>query len=394
MPLSGLKVLDFSALLPGPLASRILADLGADVLCVQAPQRPDLVRTLPPLDARGRSATDLHLNRSKRAITLDLKRPAATALIKRLVAEYDVVLEQFRPGVMERLGLGYAALSAANPRLIYCSLTGYGQRGAYRDRAGHDVNYMALSGLAGYSGTRAGGPPLLATPMADVAGGSLHAVTGILAAVIERGRSGLGQVIDVSMTDAMFSLNCLYGPGWLQSGVDPEPESTLLNGGSFYGYYPTKDGRYLAVGGLETKFRERLCRGLQRPDLIALAHSDDAAEQREFKRALTEIFAGKTRDEWMAVFAHLDACVEPVLSFAEAARHPHVRTRRLLTEVPDQDGTQTQLACPLKFSRSAPTYRHAGMKTGTEAVLRDLGFDESEVSRWAREGVFGTAKDG
>jgi len=392
MPLTSLKVLDFSTLLPGPFASMTLADLGADVLRVVAPRRTDMVRAMPPVDARGRSPTDLHLNRSKRTIYLDLKQPAALRIVKRLVVEYDIVLEQFRPGVMERLGLGYADLKVLHPGLIYCSLTGYGQSGPYRDRAGHDNNYMAISGLASYSGTRAGGPPLLGTPMADVAGGSLHAVIGILAAVIERQRSGLGQAIDISMTDAMFTMNAVYGPGFLYGGVEPKSEQMLLNGGSFYGYYRTRDARYVAVGGLEPKFREQLCLGLGRPDLIGLAQSGAADDQREFKRILGDLFLGKTRDQWVAAFAGLDACVEPVLSFSEAVRHPQVLARNLVVNVPDDEGAQVpQLACPLKFSRSTPDYRHVGRgaATQTRAVLRDHGFADADIAGFARDGAFG-----
>ncbi len=393
MPLSSLRVLDFSTLLPGPFASMMLADLGARVLRIEAPHRADMVRAMPPLDARGRSPSDLYLNRSKQALRLDLKCPAAVQIVKRLIVDYDIVLEQYRPGVMDRLGLGYADLERVHAGLIYCSLTGYGQSGPYRDRAGHDNNYTAVSGLADYSGTRAGGPPLWGTPMADVAGGSLHAVIGILAAVIERQRSGRGQAIDVSMTDAMFAMNAVYGPGWLHGGVQPQAEKMLLNGGSFYGYYRTRDQRYLAVGGLEPKFREQLCIGLGRPDLAALACSDAEPDQHKFKGLLTELFLSKTRDEWMAVFADLDACVEPVLSFAEAARHPQILARGLVVNVPDGGGASVrQLACPLKFSRSTPVYRHLGGAGAQDhAVLRDHGFDDAEIASYAREGAFGDA---
>ena len=190
-PLVSLKVLDFSTLLPGPFASLLLADMGAQVLRVESPSRPDLLRQLPPHD-RGTSASHAYLNRNKRSLALDLKQPAAIEVIKRLVLDYDIVIEQFRPGVMDRLGIGYDVLKLLNPRLIYVAITGYGQTGPYRERAGHDINYLALSGLASHTGRKDGGPLPLGFQAADVAGGSLHGVVGLLAAVIARQHSGLG----------------------------------------------------------------------------------------------------------------------------------------------------------------------------------------------------------
>ena len=200
--LKGLKVLDFSTLLPGPFATLYLADLGAEVIHVESPTRPDLIRLLPPY-ANGQATAHSYLNRNKQSIALDLKDPHNIASIKQKISEFDIVIEQFRPGVMQRLGLDYQSLAAINPRLIYCSITGYGQTGLYKDKAGHDINYLALSGIAGHSGRQDSGPPPMGIQIADVAGGSLHAVIGILSAVIERQRSGQGQYIDISMTDCV-----------------------------------------------------------------------------------------------------------------------------------------------------------------------------------------------
>lgn len=191
-PLQGLKVLDFSGLLPGPFASLILADLGADVLRVEAPSRPDMVRLMPPYATDGTSAAHGYLNRSKRSIAIDLKKPEGLDIVKQLIAEYDIVIEQFRPGVMDRLGAGYEALKAINPKVIYCSITGYGQTGPYKDRAGHDMNYLAIAGVIGYNGRQASGPAPMAVQVADIAGGSCHAVIGLLAAVIHRQGTGRG----------------------------------------------------------------------------------------------------------------------------------------------------------------------------------------------------------
>jgi len=213
--LNGLKVLDFSTLLPGPYASLMMADMGAEVLRVESPTRPDLVRALPPKDASGESAAHSYLNRGKKVIALDLKKPEAIEIVKQLVSEYDIVLEQFRPGVMSRLGLGYEQLKAINPKLIYCSITGYGQSGPFKDRAGHDINYLALSGVADYSRRRGEKPVPQGVQIADIAGGSHHAVMAILAAVIKRNNLNEGQYLDISMTDCAFSLNAMFGAGFL-----------------------------------------------------------------------------------------------------------------------------------------------------------------------------------
>lgn len=391
--LSSLKILDFSGLLPGPYATMMLADLGADVLRIESPTRPDLLRNTPPLDGDD-SAAHCYLNRSKQSIALDLKQPESLELIKRLVNKYDIVLEQFRPGVMERLGLGYKVLSKANPKLIYCSLTGFGQTGPLRDRPGHDNNYLALAGVAGYTGREDGGPLPLGVQVADIAGGSLHTVIGILAAVLYRDRTGAGQAIDISLTDTAFALNALYGSGYLACGVEPEPGRMLLNGGTFYDYYRTKDGRYFSVGSLEPQFRKLLCAGIGRPELDKVSLSENPEDLRAFKEAIRNAFLSKTYAEWLAVFDQLEACVEPVLKFSEASQHPHIKAREMVVEVPKPDGmTQRQIASPIKFSACQPEYRHIGGKLGahTGEVLQKLGLTKQEVNKLKEKGVFGAS---
>src|SRR5699024_8991668 len=221
------------------------------------------------------TARDNYLNRSKRSITVDLKKKEAVEQMKELVKEYDIVLEQFRPGVMQRLGLGYKELKEINPSLIYCSLTGFGQTGPYRDRPGHDINYISMAGLSSYSGTKENGPANNATQIADIAGGSLHAAVAILSAVVYRNRTGVGQELDISMTDCAFTMNAIAASGYLVEGTNPEPEKLRLNGGIFYGFYETKDGRYFSVGSLEPKFRKLLCKGIGREDLYELSMSEN-----------------------------------------------------------------------------------------------------------------------
>ena len=245
--LKGLKVLDFSTLLPGPFATLYLADLGAEVTHVESPTRPDLIRLLPPY-ANGQATAHSYLNRNKKSIALDLKDSANIALIKSKITEFDIVVEQFRPGVMQRLGLDYETLAKLHPRLIYCSITGYGQTGLYKDKAGHDINYLALSGIMGHSGRQDSGPPPLGIQIADVAGGSLHAVIAILTAVIERACSGQGQYIDISMTDCVATLNSMAAAASLAGNTAQQVEKEYLNGGTFYDDYQTQDGRYLSIG--------------------------------------------------------------------------------------------------------------------------------------------------
>lgn len=388
-PLASLKILDFSTLLPGPFASLLLADMGAEVLRIESPTRIDLLRVLPPHD-RGVSASHAYLNRNKRSLALDLKQPEALEVVKQLLQDHDIVLEQFRPGVMERLGLGYDALKAINPKLIYVSITGYGQTGPYKDRAGHDINYLALAGLASHTGRADSGPLPLGMQVADIAGGSLHGVIGLLAAVIARQQTGQGQHLDVSMTDCAFSLNAMAGAGYLACGEEPGREQQVLNGGSFYDYYRSRDGRWMAVGSLEPPFMKQLCSALGLEPLAALGLSPQPAQQKKLKDALKIEFEKHDFSELCALFAELDACVEPVLSLGEAVRHPQLKARNLVVEVPRGDGTrQAQMACPLKFSNGLPTPRHIGAAVGehTDQVLGELGFSVERIAALRRTKV-------
>ena len=364
----------------------ILSDLGAEVLRVESPDLPDFIREIPPIEG-GDSAVHQHLNRSKQSISLNLKKQEAIEIVKALVQDFDIILEQFRPGVMERLGLDYDTLKAVNPKLIYCSLTGYGQTGPYRERPGHDNNYLSIAGIAGYSARKNQSPVPMGVQIADIAGGSLHSVIAILSAVIHREQTGEGQYVDLSMTDASFALNAMFGPGYLSSGVEPQPEETELNGGTFYDYYETKDGRYLSVGSIELPFQQKLCEVLEIPYKLA--------EQKEihlFKLMIKEKILEKTYAEWLECFQDGTACVEPVLTFSEAAQHPQIQARNMVVNVPKGDGTtQKQIASPIKSTAYEQAYNYVGGERGADTieVLKDIGLNTEEINRLIDKNVFG-----
>ncbi|MEK7373463.1 MAG: CaiB/BaiF CoA-transferase family protein [Thermodesulfobacteriota bacterium] len=389
-PLKGLKILDFTTLLPGPYATMTLADLGAEVLRIVSGSRPDLTTIQPPfLPGTNLSCATAYLGRGKRCMALNLKAPRAGEIIRRLMADYDILIEQFRPGVMAKLSLDYETLKVANPGLIYCSLTGYGQTGPLKNRAGHDINYLARSGIMSYSGRKTSGPCLTGIQIADVASGSNNAVIGILAAVIHRQRTGEGQHIDVSMTDGVVAFNAISGAAFLVDGTENRREEGFLNGGSLYDFYETKDGQYLSFGGLEPQFFAAFCETIGRPDLIP--GSVAPPELPRVKEEVREALKTKTRDEWMALFAKVDACVEPVLALGEALADPHVSARGLVVEVDlPGEGTVRQLGHPIRYSATPPEYRSAGVPAGTHTreVLRELGYTDAEIEKFEKTGLF------
>ncbi|MBF0289418.1 MAG: CoA transferase [SAR324 cluster bacterium] len=378
-PLINLKVLDFSTLLPGPYATMMLADLGADVLRIEAPDRPDLLR-------EAHVAAYEALNRNKRGMHLNLKIPAAVEIVKHLIQKYDIIIEQFRPGVMKSLGLDYDTLQKENPRLIYCSLTGYGQNGPLSNRAGHDINFMALSGMNSFSGTQEQGPSLLGVQVGDVAGGSMFSVIGILSAVLHRDKTGEGQHVDVSMLDGTIAQTLISAVEWLEEKKNPDYETGLFNGGSYYNNYRTKDGRYLSIAAMEPKFFKILLKVLELPE------SFEIIDQVAFRDLVRQKIITKTLAEWTAIFEPLDACVEPVLTMEEMEQHPQVQARDMIIHMNKTDGTtQKQLAHPVKFSKSSPVYEHVGPVPGehSEEVLQEFGYSADEIKQFRDRGVLG-----
>lgn len=386
LPLKGLKILDFSTLLPGPYATQLLADMGAEVLRIEAPKRPDLLKMMPPMVGNV-SAAHASINRNKKSLALDLKQPEASTIIESLLDQYDIIIEQFRPGVMEKLGLSFDTLKAKQPKLIYCSITGYGQTGPLKDKAGHDINYLALSGLASYSGKLETGPVLSATQIADIAGGSHHAVMAILAAVIERSTTGKGQYLDVSMSDAAFALNTMFGASALVSGVDPSYGREMLNGGLFYDYYKTADNRYLSIGSLEPVFANRLMEQLGLQHLLPKLMDQRSSAQQEVKQAIARQIVKKSLHQWQNEFGNLDACVEPVLSVNEAAQHSHFIERNMICEATDEKGnTIKQINNALPFKQSCQYKAGVQLGANTQEVLESISMSEEQIQALRAKG--------
>ena len=388
--LDGLKILDFSTLLPGPYASLMLADMGADVLKISSASKPDIVVNYPPqIGDTGISACQAWLGRNKKTMFLNLKTEEGKAVVKELVKEYDIVLEQFRPGVMDKLGLGYEELKKINPGLIYCALTGYGQSGPLRDAAGHDINYMSRSGIISHAGRKAEGPSLMNFQIADIAVGSLNSVIGILAAVNYRRNTGKGQFVDVAMMDGCVPFNSLDGAAFLVSGEEPEREGEMLNGGCIYDYYETKDGLYMSVGSLEPQFWRNFCLGIGREDLIEGTVWPQNVN--EIKAEIRGIFKTKTREEWTKIFTEYDACVQPVLNLKEALiEDEHVTERQMVVEVdmPLHEGMKVkQMATSIKLSECPCEYKFAGYPLGyhTKEIIEKLGLNYDELEE---KGVF------
>ena len=388
--LDGLKILDFSTLLPGPYASLMLADMGAEVLKISSAGKYDLVQDYGArIEGTDISACQAWLGRNKKTMFLNLKTPEALQIVRQLIMEYDIILEQFRPGVMQKLGLGYDTLREINPRLIYCSLTGYGQTGPLRDAAGHDINYMSRSGIISHAGRQEGGPSLMNFQIADIAVGSLNSVIGILAAVYRREQTGRGQYIDIAMLDGCVPFNSLDGADFLVSGRQPEREGQLLNGGCMYDYYETSDGGYMSVGSLEPKFWAAFCRAIGREDLISGTVRPDNTPA--VKEEIRGIFRTRTREEWTKIFSETDACVQPVLDLREALlEDEQIRAREMVVEVGlplHEDVKVKQMGTAVRLSETPCEYRHAGYPLGhhTREIIESLGLDYEAL---AARGVF------
>ena len=364
-----------------------LADLGADVVSVVAPGRKDLMNAFPPtITETGLGASTSWLGRNKRTIYLNLKKPQSVAAIKKMVREYNVVVEQFRPGVMKRMGLDYETLREENPSLIYCSITGYGQDGPLAMRPGHDINYMALSGNLLLLGDEDGKPVMPNFQLPDVAGGGLMTVIGLLSAAYYREKTGKGQYIDISMFDSVLPFTCIEGSGELAAKKYPGWKGKAMSGlsqGSAYDFFETSDGKYMSIGALEPKFFAGLCKGLGIDEWTDGKIVTEDPER--VTSVLAEAFRKKTRDEWTEIFRNIDTCVEPVLTVTEMCENEHVLARNMVPEVPvplSEGKTVQQLGTPVRLSESPVIYNHAAYPVGyhTAEVLSQLGYRGDEIA--------------
>jgi len=351
--LGGIRVLDLSRLLPGPFLTMILADMGADVVKVEDPHVGDYLRVFPPTKA-GVGGRFLAVNRGKRSIAIDLKTAEGKATFLSLVERADVVVESFRPGVMDKLGIGYAALAARRPEIIVCSISGYGQTGPYVDRAGHDLNYIALAGALAMTGQAGEAPQVPGVQIADLAGGALWGATAILGALVGRARTGKGAHLDISMTEgALALLAAELGNFDCNRAARPTRGTETLNGGvACYGVYRTSDDRYLAVGALEPKFWIALNQAIGRPP-VAAELLGNAAEQARVRGELAAILATRTAAEWQAALAGCDCCVEIVTELAELPEHPLHKAREVFFELDGALQVRTPLGAPT-HARPAP----------------------------------------
>lgn len=383
-PLAGIRILDLTRLLPGPVATLHLADLGADVVKIEDPQVGDYARTLGKGQGED-SAYFRMINRNKRGLRLDLKKPEGVEIFMTLARESDGVVESFRPGVADKLGIGYEPLRQVNPRIAYCSISGYGQDGPYRHLAGHDLNYLGYAGVLEQIG-QAGGPPAIPNfQIADLLGGALTAAMGILAALLEAQRTGQGRHIDVSMTDsvlahAYFAMLCLS-----DAGASAPRGTDLLSGGlPCYAVYETADHRYMAVAALEPKFWQSCCQVLGRPDLVE-RHWVTGEEGGKVKAELAAIFATRSRDEWAALFAPADCCVTPVLSPEEALANEQITARRMVVE---SNGLK-QFAPPLRVSEFDFEIERTAPKVGEHnaEILSQAGYSQAEIDNFKARGV-------
>ena len=363
-PLRNLKLLDLSRQLPGPFCSMLLADLGVDVLVVAAPN--DAMGIGIPL-----------VQRNKRSMTLNLKHPEGKKLFERLAMDADIILEGFRPGVTERLGIDYASMAKLNPRVVYCSISGYGQDGPYRDKVGHDINYLGYSGVLGMSGAAGNPPTIMPVQVADIGGGALMATVGILSALMAREHTGRGQFVDISMMDGSVAWNVFHTLLYFAFGAQPQRGATQLTGHNpCYAVYETKDGKYVTVGALEGHFWRNLCEQLGVPEFV----SDQFAEgerREEMFRALRDKFKQKTQAEWLTQLDPVDICFGPVNTIPEALKDPQIQARGLIKEV----AGRTLIASPIKLSDTPAAEPTLPPDFGqhTDEVLRALGLSAAQI---------------
>lgn len=386
--LEGIRVLDLSRLLPGPYCTMMLGDLGAEVIKVEEVNGGDPTRHTPPkIGTQG--AAFRQVNRNKKSIAINLKNPEGRGVFLKLCETADVVMEQFRPGVVDRLGVGYDAVSEINPRIVYCSLTGFGQDGPHRDRSGHDLNYLALSGVLGITTADDGKPAMPGIQIADIAGGMVAAF-GILAALLAREKTGRGQYVDVSMFDVMMAMLPIAGAQQFAGKDFQVGDKFLLSGAyPFYNVYETGDGKWMTLGALEPKFWANFCVAVGREDLVARQFSEGEARAQLFEE-VRQIFKSRTLAEWVLLMRDADCCCEPVLSLGEAFDHEQARARQMVMDVRSATaGVVKQLGFAYKMSETPPRLNTLSPELGenTDDLLAEIGMSVEEQGRLKESGI-------
>ncbi|WP_236035074.1 CaiB/BaiF CoA transferase family protein [Alkalihalobacterium elongatum] len=388
-PLNGIRVIDLSRLLPGPYCTSFLADFGAEVIKVEEPHVGDYARWEEPKVGK-ESAIFSSLNRNKKSVTLNLKTNESKEVFIELIKTADVLVESFRPGVMDRLGLGYKELSEINPKLIYCAITGFGQTGPYAKLPGHDINYLSYAGLLELQGELNQKPALSSVQIADIGGGSLMAAIGILIAIINRGKSGKGQFVDISMLDGAVSWLQTILPNYFVNKEKPvRGELTLSGGKACYEVYETADQRYLSVGALEPKFWKEFCIGIEREDLIDLLDAPQN-KQNEMKVEIGEIILQKPLNEWIKIFEKLDTCVAPLLNFEELITNPQINERRMIEEFIGPSGEVIKhIGIPIKLSDTPGEIYSKAPELGqhNEEIFKKIGYTKEQIEKLGNIGV-------
>jgi crotonobetainyl-CoA:carnitine CoA-transferase CaiB-like acyl-CoA transferase len=373
----------------------LLADFGAEVIKVEDPIQGDYMRWWPPFYTKGankESAVFLAVNRNKKSIILNLKDPEGQKIFYRLAEKSDVIFESFRPGVMNKLKIDYDTISKINPQILYCSLSGYGQNGPYKDLPGHDVNYLGVAGVASLTG-EPDQPKIMGVQVADIGAGGLNAVLAILTGIIARSKTGRGQYIDVSMLDGAMTWLAFAFPRYWASKEIPMRGDDLLTGGSpGYGIYKTKDNKFVAVGALEKKFWRNLCTTIKRKDLADI-HQPTGKEKKEIIGFLKTVMLTKTREEWFEISKQTDICISPVYELNEIIDDPQVQAREMIVDFKDERfGNIKYIGMPFKLSETPGSIRTRAPGHGehTEEILRSLNYSKQEIETLRKKAVIST----